>query len=127
MNLEAIHEIIDEYIKNSEDPKKNHIHAYTVSRYASLLAQRRKLDSTLAAIMGLLHDVYFLRSGTYKNHDILGAEMAEKILTDTGLFSADEIKVISQAIARHDSNDIHDPYDEILKDADYLANYPIRL
>jgi len=126
--LTAVQKIIDELIANSVNIAKNAAHAYGVSAFAALIGTRRGLDPVLCAVMGLLHDVYFIKFGTYKDHDILGAEIAKDILIDTGLFSAEEIEIVSQAIARHDSRqEVHDMYDEVLKDADIAFPHFVHL
>lgn len=46
---------------------------------------------------------------------------AEMILKAMGLYRDDEIKTVTTAILRHsDKTHIHEPYDELLKDADVM-------
>jgi len=121
--LKIIQDTLDSYISKSDDLKKYSAHSYGVSAFAALLAKKRGLDPEIAAIMGLLHDIYAIHAGTYDKHDIKGAAMAKEILSSTGLFSAKEIAIVEIAIVRHDARqETHGAYDEVLKDADIL--YP---
>ena len=98
-----------------------YVHLYGVSNFAALLAARRGLDEELAVVSGLMHDISLLTSNDYENHCEKGAQMAKKILTDTKLFSVEEINIITDAIYHHnDIEFVHSLYDEILKDADIL-------
>lgn len=80
----------------------------------------------------MLHDIFYMSGGTSDHHAAKGAEQAEKILKTMKLYSDDEIRIITTAISRHsDKEHVHDPYDEILKDADvmdhrlYNPSFPI--
>ena len=96
-------------------------HLHGVSLSAVMLAKKRGEDPELAAMAGLLHDVYAYKSGSYEDHAHLGAEYAHEILTDLGITSKEETDIICSAIWHHDSKDVVDsPMDEILKDADVL-------
>ena len=107
-------------------------HLYGVSGYCVLLAKRRGLDAELAASCGLLHDIFQVTDGTTEEHAVRGAVKAEKILRSIGLYSDEEIRIITTAISRHSKKrKIHEPYDELLKDADvlehclYNPDYPV--
>jgi len=81
------------------------------------------LDLELAAIIGLLHDVYSYKTGVIAWHSQNGAEMVrvafKYVLAD--LFSEEEQTIIKSAIYHHANKDIvHDDYDELLKDSDIL-------
>ena len=55
------------------------------------------------------------------HYAVKGAEQAEKILKTRKLYSDKEIRIITTAISRHsDKEHIHDPYDELLKDANVM-------
>ncbi len=101
------------------------IHSCGVSLICGLLAAKRGLDPELAAVMGLLHDIYAIAKGTYEAHDVLGANMAQEIMMEHGGFSEYEISAVHSAILRHDALDnfSHGPYDELLKDADVLQPF----
>jgi len=122
--LQSVQKITNEYINESNDKVKNASHAYGVSGFSALLAKKRGLNPTISAVAGLLHDISFIRTGTYDNHDKQGADMAREILSGTGLFEAEEIEIIYNAILRHDlRQEQHEPYDEVLKDADIIYPY----
>lgn len=98
-------------------------HSSECIQIARILAQKRDLDISLAEAIAALHDIWVIVNGTYKNHAILGAPIAEKILKDIGGFSLPEIKLISDAVAHHSEKDIktNNPYVELIKDADVFA------
>ena len=84
-------------------------------------AKKRGENSELAAICGLLHDLYAYKSDSYEDHAHKGAEYARKILDELDLTSKEETDIICSAIWHHDSKAQTDsPMDEILKDADVI-------
>ncbi|MCL2603836.1 MAG: HD domain-containing protein [Defluviitaleaceae bacterium] len=98
-------------------------HLYSVARYCSLLALKRNLNQEIAMVSGMLHDIYRVTNNTTINHDKMGAKKAMKILKTVNLYNDEEIAIITTAISRHcDKSSIHEPYDEILKDADVLSH-----
>jgi len=98
-------------------------HLYGVSEYCALLAIRRNLNPELAAACGMLHDIYQITGGTTEQHAVKGAGEAEKILRSMNTYSEKEIAVITTAISRHSKKrKYHEPYDELLKDADVMSH-----
>jgi len=98
-------------------------HLYSVARYCSLLALKRNLNPEIAMTSGMLHDIYRVTDNIAENHDIMGAQRATEILKALNLYTDEEIALIATAISRHcDKSEIHEPYDEILKDADVLSH-----
>ena len=96
-------------------------HLHGVSLAAVMIAKKRGEDPELAAMAGLLHDLYAYKSGSYEDHARLGAEYAREFLEELGITSAEETDIICSAISHHDSKDrIDAPMDEILKDADVI-------
>lgn len=97
-------------------------HSAGVCQMGRILAQKRKLDIEIAEIICIMHDVYTIVTGSYKNHGPQGAKIAQKILTDSGDFSEIEITSITQAISQHSNKDQYseNPYIELVKDADVL-------
>lgn len=95
-------------------------HSSGCMQIARILAEKRKLDIEPSEIAAVLHDIYVIVNGTYKNHANLGAPIAQRLLEETGGFTTFEIKTITGAIAHHSEKDIysHDPYIELVKDAD---------
>lgn len=124
--IEAIQKYVDSIIsemKSENDRKSARIHTYGVAQCCSLLAKRRKLNSELAYISGLLHDVYAYKTGSYMYHAQSGADMVRVAVRNMS-FSDDERMIILSAIYHHANKDlIHDAYDEVLKDADILQPF----
>ena len=96
-------------------------HLHGVSLAAVMIAKKRGEDPELAAMAGLLHDLYAYKSGSYDDHAHKGAEYARELLTKMEITTADETETICSAIWHHDSKDAVDaPMDEVLKDADVI-------
>jgi len=123
--LEKIRGIVDKLIQENcpRSSKYFTIHLYGVSEYCALLAIRRNLNPELAAVSGMLHDIYQITGGELEGHAAKGAEVAKEILQGTGDFTKKEIEIITTAITWHSKKrKVHEPYDEILKDADVLSH-----
>ncbi|MBI3443746.1 HD domain-containing protein [Candidatus Woesebacteria bacterium] len=73
--------ISDENRENSKVWELKH-HAGTV-QIGRIVAFKRGLDPEIAEIVCLLHDIYAIVQGKYKDHAKLGAEIARKILKDS--------------------------------------------
>ena len=96
-------------------------HLHGVSLAAVMIAKKRGEDAELAAMAGLLHDLYAYKSGSYEDHAHKGAEYAGEVLGELGLTSEEETDIICSAIRHHDSKaEINGAMDEVLKDADVL-------
>lgn len=125
--MDYIRSFVSEVLEEIEDPVEGHMamaHLYGVSQLAALLALQRGLDSEIAAISGLLHDMYTCRTGFTRFHDQNGAEYLRPVLRDSGLFSLEEQTLILTAIFHHsDKQAVNDRYPELLKDADVLQHY----
>ena len=97
----------------------NHLHG--VSFAAVILAKKRGENPELAAMAGLLHDVFAYKRGSYEDHAHLGADYARKLLEKAELTTPEETGIICSAIWHHSDKDVTDsPMDEVLKDADVL-------
>jgi len=123
--LEILRCEIDKLIfeKQSEKIRGFIEHIYTVARYCSLLALKRNLNQEIAMTSGMLHDIFQITNGTTDSHAVKGAEIAEVLLKTLDLYNDEEIKLITTAISRHsDKQAIHEPYDELLKDADVMSH-----
>jgi uncharacterized protein len=121
--LEALRQEIDNLIFEKQPDRSRYFigHLYGVSRFCALLALKRNLNPELAATSGMLHDIYQVTAGTTEKHAVKGAEVAEKLLKSLKRYTDDEINIITAAISRHSKKRvIHEPYDELLKDADVL-------
>ncbi|MCL6458367.1 MAG: CHAP domain-containing protein [Gorillibacterium sp.] len=125
--LETIRSYVNQIISGIDNPsdKENAtIHLYGVSSVCAILALKRGLDAELAAIAGLLHELYFYKTGVRPFHQHSCAEMMRPILREMGQLTANEQQLILSAIYHHgDQAHIHDPYDEILKDADAIQPF----
>lgn len=96
-------------------------HLHGVSLAAVMIAKKRGENEELAAMAGLLHDLYAYRSGSYDDHAHKGAEYARQFLQDMGITTEEETEIICSAIWHHDSKEKTDnPMDEVLKDADVI-------
>ena len=96
-------------------------HLHGVSLAAVMIAKKRGENPELAAMAGLLHDLYAYRTGTYDDHAHKGAVYAREVLEELGATSKEETDIICSAIWHHDSKaEIDSPMDEVLKDADVI-------
>jgi len=132
--LEKLRHRVDKLIMEKQPYESRYFitHLYGVADFCTLLALKRNLDPELAATCGMLHDIYQITAGTIEKHAIKGAEVAESILKEMKSYSNEEIAIITNAISRHSKKrKIHEPYDELLKDADvmdhcfYNTGYPV--
>ena len=96
------------------------MHASGCMQIGRLLAEKRGLDVDIASVAAILHDIYVIETGKYKNHGPEGAVIAQKILEETGGFFEEEIRIITTAVAHHSEKEIYsdDPYVELVKDTD---------
>jgi len=132
--LEALRNEIDKLLLNGNpDNRRMYIsHMYGVARFCTLLAMKRNMNIELATTCGMLHDICYITVGSSDNHAIDGAKQAITVLKSMNVYSDDEIKIVATAISKHsDKSTVHEPYDELLKDADvmdhclYNADFPI--
>jgi len=108
--LEKIIEYVDRLIIKLPLPEKRYTkHLSGVSSSWALLAHNQGLDPELAAISGLLHDIYKYKTGINMYHSHNGAEMARVILKNMGdCFSQRERQIILSAIFHHsDKSNMH--------------------
>ena len=120
--LELLRIEMNKLIYASNDPRKYFAHLYFVSLHCTLLALKRGLNVELASTCGMLHDIANV-NGSGGDHALKGSEEAEELLRTINLYNEEEIKIITTAISRHsDKKAIHEPYDEILKDADVMSH-----
>jgi len=122
--LETLRNEIDKLIYEKRPEKIRFFveHLYSVARYCSLLALKRNLNQEIAMTSGMLHDIANV-NGSGDNHALKGAEQAEVLLKTINLYTDEEIKIITTAISKHsDKQAIHEPYDELLKDADVMSH-----
>ncbi|WP_022770110.1 HD domain-containing protein [Butyrivibrio sp. NC2007] len=122
--LKELRIYVDKKINKIEDVDKRisaTAHLYGVSLAAQMLAKKRGLDPELAAMAGMLHDMYAYKTGSYEDHAHLGADLANTILGKLELTTTEETDIICSAIYHHDDKaSVDSPMDELLKDADVL-------
>lgn len=122
--LETLRNEIDRLIfegAKSENIRMYISHMYGVARFCTLLAMKRKMNIEIATTCGMLHDIYYMTGKGSENHALKGSKQAEEILKTMKIYNENEIKIITSAISKHsDKSTIHDPYDELLKDADVM-------
>jgi len=95
-------------------------HSSSCCQVGRILAEKRGLNVELAEIICVLHDIHVVMHGGYKNHAEKGAVLTQKLLKESEQFSAEEIELITEAVARHSEKGIYTdkPYVELAKDAD---------
>ena len=122
--IKDLQKYIHKVLKGMDDNQKRAAavaHLHGVSLAAVMIAKKRGENAELAAMAGLLHDLYAYKSGSYDDHAHKGAEYVRKVLDELGITLADETDIICSAIWHHDSKaEVDSPMDEILKDADVI-------
>lgn len=124
--IEKVREIVSGMLEEVPDGAlraEGYVHMFGVAQACVLLAMKRGEDVELAAVAGYLHDIATYSTGDSAGHARRGAEMARRILEETGLFSEKETGAICTAILFHsDKKSEHGPLEEILKDADVMQH-----
>lgn len=122
--LKELRKYVDNELNKMEDADKRNsafIHLYGVSLAAAMIAEKRGLDSELASMAAMLHDLYAYKTGSYDDHAHKGAGLAGEILGKLKLTDDAETGIICSAIYHHDDKLAEDsPMDEVLKDADVI-------
>jgi len=125
--LEKVREIVDEIVRRQPDEMESRcgfVHLHGVSAMCVLLALKRGLDPHLCGVAGMLHDISSYKTGDPTDHARHSAIYAETILLETGLYSADEIAAVCDAIRHHSTKgEVHGEMAELLKDADVFQHY----
>lgn len=99
-------------------------HTSMVDAYITLIASSRGLDVELAKVCAVLHDYFKFTRNMPLEHALKGSKIARTVLTDSKLFSPDEINMVVHAIQEHSNKDQQsEQLDEALKDADVLASW----
>ena len=122
--VKDLQKYVHKVLKGMDDNQKRAAaiaHLHGVSLAAVMIAKKRGENAELAAMSGLLHDLYAYKSGSYEDHAHKGAEYARGILDELDITTREETDIICSAIRHHDSKDkIDAPMDEVLKDADVI-------
>lgn len=124
--LEKLRAYIDQTLLNMEDERERrcaYVHLYGVSQFCALLALKRGQNIELAAMAGMLHDIYTYKKMDSLNHAEKGAVLTRTILNELNITTMEETDLICSAIAHHsDKFGTHSPFEEVLKDADVLQH-----
>ncbi len=98
-------------------------HSSECLQVARILAQKRRLEIGIAETAAVLHDIYVIVHGNYKNHGKLGAPIAWQLLKQIGGFSISDMRIVTEAVAHHSEKNIYTskPYVELVKDADVFS------
>jgi len=126
--LEAVRQVVDDMLRHQPDDDERRcgfVHLYGVSAACALLALKRGLDPQVAALAGMLHDVWTYQAGVEDaRHAEYSAVLAGQILAGHTDLAAADIQAITAAIARHsDKESVDGDLAELLKDADVLQHY----
>ena len=125
--VELVRQAIDEILRQQPDDEERRcgfVHLYGVAQACALLALKRGLDPELCTIAGMFHDIRNYKSGNPTDDNVLGSAEAQKIMSDLGCFTEQEISAVGTAVLRHsDKGQVHSDFDELLKDADVLQHY----
>ena len=122
--LKELRGYVDNELNRMDDADKRNgaiVHLYGVSLAATMIAKKRGLDSELASMAAMLHDLHAYKTGTYDDHAHKGVDLAREILDELKLTDKAETDIICSAIWHHDDKLVVDsPMDEVLKDADVI-------
>lgn len=125
-NIEKLRSFIDELISKNGRGKLWFVerHMFSVSNFAAMIAMKRNLDSQIATIIGLMHDIHTILTDNPVNHAEFSSLKSREILSELKIVSDAELQIICNAIKNHSlKNLVHDEYSEIIKDADVLSHY----
>lgn len=111
----------DKIESTNYDDWNNHIKL--VYQNAHKLAQERNADIEIVDLAAILHDVArVMRYGPIEEHNIYGAEMAEKILKKYN-YPEEKLEHVKKCIYNHIDNPKESVEEEIIADADVLAHF----
>ncbi|QIB67902.1 HD domain-containing protein [Aminipila butyrica] len=97
------------------------VHISSCAKLGYLMAEERGIDPSLAACACAVHDYGRIITGKQAGHAEAGYLPVQDFLKRTGLFTAEEIKLLSIAVKNHSNkSDVGGPIEEIVKDADVL-------
>lgn len=119
---EEMIQISDESMKNTNyDDWNNHIRL--VYENAHKLAVERNADVEIVDLAAILHDVArVMHYGPIEEHNVYGAEVAEKILKKYD-YPQDRIEFVKKCVYNHIDNPKESVEEEIIADADVLAHF----
>lgn len=110
-------------IEDNEVRRCAYSHLYGVALTSAILARKRGLNSELATMAGMLHDIYTYKTMITEEHAQKGAYLAKEILNELNITTDEETQIIYSAIYNHSNKGtIDSDFDEMLKDADVLQH-----
>ncbi len=98
-------------------------HIEGVVHYAKLLAEKLGADVEICEVSAWLHDIYKLKDSKQKDHHIMGADEAVKILEEFN-YPSDKISQVKHCILTHSSDKVYIPQSKeakIIASADALS------
>jgi len=97
-------------------------HHHSTAQFARILARKRNLPIDICTAGAILHDIYAMTTGKYKDHAHQGTPIAEKIIDEIGGFSKEEKENILKIVYNHSDKHIwsDDLFEEFGKDVDIL-------
>lgn len=100
------------------------VHISSCAKLGYLLAEERGLDPEFAACACAVHDYGRIITGKQEGHAEAGYQPVKVFLQSTGLFTEEEMEIISLCVKNHSKKgEIGTEYEEIVKDADILDFY----
>ena len=96
---DKVREYVDSVIERIPDKtmrKEAFVHLYGVSQACAMIAMRRKQDTELAVIAGMLHDIWTYSKMDSREHAHKGAGMVREILESMNIFEEKEIEIVCQ-------------------------------
>ncbi len=123
-HLNNIYQILDDLeskpIERDYPLNWEKVHATTCAQVGRMLAQKRNVDTELAALACSLHDIGRWYTGRQVDHAQNGYEPVQNFLEKLEL-SQDHMEQIVQAVINHSDKDkTGSPLEEIVKDSDIL-------
>jgi len=97
------------------------VHMISCAKVGYLLGKSRGIDPIAAACACAVHDFGRIISGSQENHGPAGEMPVREFLSQTKLFSENEIDDIASAVKNHSKKgEIGTPLEELVKDADLI-------
>ena len=128
--ITAIYTYLLDNACNNRNIKRDFSLAFEISHMSSTMqfcileARRRKLNDDIAAVIGLIHDVYRLFTGEHKDHALKSGKYVREILDRFTSFTEEEKGIIIKAIENHSKKaEIGSDYEELIKDVDVYDSY----
>jgi len=119
---------IDKYEKlvpeRDKFPDWERLHMASCARLGYLMAEARGADQGLASCACAVHDYGRIITGKQEDHAEAGYLPGKEFLSNTGLFSEEEIEIMALSIKNHSrKSEVGTPIEEIVKDADVIDFY----